>query len=175
MKNTLAQNLLAVTALVAAFLVGSGLATADDVAPPVVTKCDGGAQELVSHKTRNFQTSKAGAAPATIVDTDIAGGPSGGATDEDTYAVTFSGEAEATQGGSWTAQAQMSIDGGAFFDMDPVGPNTFLTGPRAQTHTMTWCNREVALVSTAFRIRWAKIGGGQAEIDDYTTRVERSD
>jgi hypothetical protein len=64
------------------------------------------------------------------------------------------------------------VNGGAFVPIDPVGPNTFLTGPAAQTHTMTWCKRLIAN-STVFRIVWSKLGGGAAQVDDYAMLVQR--
>ena len=89
--------------------------------------------------------------------------------------MTLSGEANATVAGSfWTAQAQVSVNGGAFVNIDPVGPNTFHTGVVAQTHTMTWCKR-LSANATTFRVVWSKIGGGVAILDDYLMRVERSD
>jgi hypothetical protein len=175
MTKILARNALVATACVTTLFAGSGLALADnppDNAPPVFTTCHGQEQEAVFTHTRNATHAKAGAVFAPIPFTLIPGGPSG--ADADTYTVTFSGEADGTVGGLWAAQAQVSVNGGAFFNIDPVGPNTFLTGTDAQTHTMTWCRRLVAN-TTDFRIMWAKFGGGVALIDDFLMRVERSD
>jgi hypothetical protein len=140
----------------------------------VLTFCDGGAQEAVITNTQDAPANTASAAFVVIPSTTLPGGASGAAGDLDTYTVTFSGEASATVGGLWEAVAQVSINGGAFVSMNPVGPNTYLTGTAAQTHTMTWCNRLGATASTSFRIEWRKLGGGLAIIDDYTVRVERS-
>jgi hypothetical protein len=172
MTRTLIRNTLLATALVTTLSVGNGVALADD-APPVFRTCNGGAQEAVFTNTWNAPVNKAGAAPAPIPFTTLPGGGSGGGADTDLYTVTFSAEADGTVGGFWTAQAQVSVNGGAFVDIDPVGPNTFLTGIDAQTHTMTWCRR-LAANATAFRIVWAKFGGGVAIADDYLMRVERS-
>jgi hypothetical protein len=173
MTRTFARNLLLATAFVTTSFVGNGVARADD-APPAFRTCNGGVQEAVFTNTWNAPVNKAGAALAPVPFTTIPGGASGGAADTDLYTVTFSGEADGTVGGFWTAQAQVSVNGGAFVDIDPVGPNTFLTGTAAQTHTMTWCRRLAAANSTTFRIVWAKFGGGVAILDDYLMRVERS-
>jgi len=173
MTNILARNALAATALVTTLFAGNTIAVADD-APPIFTTCNGGIQEEVFTNTRNAITTKAGVAVVPIPFTTLSGGPSGAGADADTYTVTFSGEADGTVAGSfWTAQAQVSVNGAAFVNIDPVGPNTYLTGTAAQTHTMTWCKRLVAN-TTVFRIVWAKIGGGVAILDDYLMRVERS-
>jgi hypothetical protein len=173
MTKILARNALAATALVTTLFAGNSIAIADD-APPIFTICNGGIQEAVFTNTRNAVTTKAGAVLAPIPFTILAAGGSGGAADADTYTVTFSGEADGTVAGSfWTAQAQVSVNGGVFVNIDPVGPNTYLTGVDAQTHTMTWCKRLVAN-TTVFRIVWAKLGGGVAILDDYLMRVERS-
>jgi hypothetical protein len=172
MKRILASNALAATALVMV-LFGNEVAVADDV-PPAFRTCNGGVQEAVFTNTWNAPVNKAGAVLAVIPFTTIPGGPSGAGLD--TYTVTLSGEADGTvAGSSWTAQAQVSVNGGAFVNIDPVGPNTFLTGTAAQTHTMTWCRRLSAANGTTFRIVWSKLGGGVAILDDYLMRVERSD
>jgi hypothetical protein len=168
MKTILPRDALLAAALAATLL--SGNAVADD-APALLTTCNGGAQEAVSTNTWNAPMTKAGAGIAPIPFTTIAGGGSGAGSD--IYTVTFSGEADATGGGFWTAQAQVSVNGGAFVNIDPVGPNTFHSGTAAQTHTMTWCKR-LSANSTTFRIVWSKIGGGLAVVDDYLMRVERS-
>ena len=174
MKTTLARTALVATALVTTLFAGNSIAVADD-APPITTTCNGGVQEAVFTNTRNAPVNKAGAVVLPIPFTTLPGGPSGAGADADTYTVTFSAEADGTVAGTfWTAQAQVSVNGGAFVNIDPVGPNTFLTGTAAQTHTMTWCTRLVAN-ATLFRIVWAKIGGGVATIDDFLMRVERSD
>jgi hypothetical protein len=170
MNTILARHALVATLLVPTVLVGNGVAVADD-APPTLTRCNGGVQEAVLTNTWNAPVNKAGVALAPIPFTTIPAGGSG--VGADTYTVTFSGEADATAA-FWTAQAQVSVNGGAFVDIDPVGPNTFHSGTAAQTHTMTWCERLVAN-STTFRIVWSKVGGGVAIMDDYLMRVERSD
>ena len=172
MKRILARNALLATALVTTLFAGNGIAVADDAAP-VLTNCNGLAQEAVFTNTWNAPVNKAGAVIAPIPFTTIPGGPSGAGFD--IYTVTLSGEANATVAGSfWTAQAQVSVNGGAFVNIDPVGPNTFHTGVVAQTHTMTWCKR-LSANATTFRVVWSKIGGGVAILDDYLMRVERSD
>jgi hypothetical protein len=171
-----------------ALFIGSGLAAAQDdenkgrtaggerggKATKTLVICDGGAQEAVITNTENAPASSVSAAFVAIPGTTIPGFASGPAGDADTYTVTLSGEASATSGGSWLAQAQVSVNGGAFVDIDPIGPNTFHSKNPAYTHTMTWCKRLVATSSATFRIVWAKIGGGSAVLDDYTMRVERS-
>jgi hypothetical protein len=171
MTTKVSRNALLATLLATTLFAGAGVAAADD-APPALRVCNGGVQEAVFAQTWNAPVNKAGAALAPVPFTTIPGGPSGAGSD--LYTVTFSGEADGTVAGSfWTAQAQVSVNGGAFVDIDPVGPNTFLTGTAAQTHTMTWCKR-LSANGTAFRIVWAKLGGGVAILDDYLMRVERS-
>jgi hypothetical protein len=136
--------------------------------------CDGGAQEAITTNTQNAPVSTTSAVFVAIPDTTIPGGASGAAGDADTYRVTFGGEAAATSGGSWLAQAQISVNGGAFVSMNPAGPNTFHKGNKAETNSMTWCSRVVATTSTNFRIVWEKVGGGTANLDDYIMSVERS-
>jgi hypothetical protein len=169
MKTSLARHAVGAAVLVATHLVGTGIAVADD-ADPTLTTCNGGVQEAIFTNTWNAPVNKAGAAIAPIPFTTIPGGGSGPGTDA--YTVTFSGEADATVA-FWTAQAQVSVNGAAFVDIDPVGPNTFHTGTAAQTHTMTWCRR-LSADTTTFRIVWSKLGGGVAIMDDYLMRVERS-
>src|SRR5687768_13069971 len=101
MKKSLARHALVATALVTASFVGNGVAVADD-APPLLTSCNGGIQEAIFTNTWNAPVNKAGVALAPIPFTTIAGGPSGDGTDA--YTVTFSGEADGTSGGFWTAQ-----------------------------------------------------------------------
>jgi hypothetical protein len=178
MTKTLARNFLALTALAGLFSITAiPSAVADDPGvPPQVVPCFvGGAQESVNGTTRNFPTVTASALPVLMLNTTILGGGSGAAGTTDLYILTFSGEASATGGGSWLAQAQYNVNGGAFLPMNPVGPNTFHSGNAAQTHTMTWCKRIEASNVTNFRIIWSKVGGGTAIIDDYLTKVERSD
>jgi hypothetical protein len=136
----------------------------------VRTTCDGGTQISVLTNTENasFNLNAAGVVPSTT----ISFGATSAAT-SDAYTVTFSGEAGHTSGGSWTAQAQVSVNGGAFVNMSPVGPDTFHSGSLTQTHTMTWCNR-ITAVRTVFRIVYTEAGAGVGVIDDFTTRVERS-
>ena len=166
---------LTLTAALAVFSSTAALAAESDRAGRVLTFCAGGAQEIINGSTQNAPASVAGiAAPAVMPFTTVAGGPSG--VGADLYVVTFSGEANNTAGGFWTIQAQVSVGGAAFVDIDPVGPNTFHQGNLAETHTMTWCRR-ISANSTVFRIVWDKIGGAAstAVIDDYTMLVERSD
>lgn len=131
--------------------------------------CEGFAQEYVNTRTQNTAFSTSSASFVEMPSTRIAGGASG---DIDLYTVTFSGQASATGGGYWEIQAQVSINGGPFINMNPNEPDTFHSGNPAQTHTMTWC-REISGTPT-FRIVWRKALGGAAIIDDYTMRVERS-
>ena len=138
----------------------------------VVTTCTGGSQEFVNGITNNAPVFNA-AALAIMPFTTISGGPSGGVGDADLYVVTWSGQSFNSIG-AWTAQAQVSVDGGAFFPLDPAGPNTMHTGATQETNTMTWCRRLVAANSAVFRIVWGKIGGGVVTVDNYLTKVERS-
>ncbi|MGQ0483825.1 MAG: hypothetical protein ACT4SY_00515 [Hyphomicrobiales bacterium] len=182
MKATFVQKLLAVTALAASTAISSAIALSDEnggrkavgergAVSGSLTTCDGGSQEKVVTNTQNAPASTFSSVFVPIPSTTIPGGPSGG--DADTYTVTFSGEADATVG-NWEIQAQVSVNGGVFVDMDPVGPNTFHTGTLRETHTMTWCKRLVATSGTTFRAVWKKNGGGAAIVDDYLMRVERS-
>jgi hypothetical protein len=93
------------------------------------------------------------------------GGSSGVGTDSDVYTVTAA---------TGKVQLLVSVNGGAFFAMNPIGPSTFHTGNAAQTKGMKWCNRLLATVSTTFKAQWRKLGGGTAVIDDYTLQVVRS-
>lgn len=137
----------------------------------VVTTCTGGAQEFINGITNNAAVAN-GAGPLPMPFTTLVGGPSGGAGDADLYVVTWSGQSVNTVG-AWQIQAQVSINGGAFIPLDPVGPNIMHTGPGQETNTMTWCRRLVAN-NTTFRVVWNKIGGGVATVDNYLTEVERS-
>lgn len=137
----------------------------------VVTRCVGGAQEFVNTITNNAVFANAGAAIMPF--TTLAGGAAGGAGDFDLFTVTLSVQSVNTIG-AWTAQAQVSVNGGAFIPIDPVGPNIMHTGATQETNTMTWCRRLAATNSTDFRIIWVKIGGGVVFADNYLTRVERS-
>jgi hypothetical protein len=69
----------------------------------------------------------------------------------------------------------VSVDGGSFVTMVPIGPNTFNSGNPARTNTMTWCSRLQATTSTVFKIQWEKLGGGTATMDGYLVQVQRSD
>jgi hypothetical protein len=138
-----------------------------------VTACRGGAQEAVSGSTNNAPVVNAGGL-AVLPFSIVSGGASGAVGDSDLYVVTWSGQSINTVG-AWTAQAQVSINGGAFVSIDPVGPNIMHTGATPETNTMTWCRRLAATGSTSFRIVWAKIGGGAVTVDNYLTMVERSD
>jgi hypothetical protein len=177
MENFVMTNALKYLALIAGLgLVPSTAALAEDHAPPLVTHCSGNAQEFVNHNTRNFPATTSSTNFRVVPDTFINGFASGPAGDADTYVVTFSAEANMNMAASsWEAQAQYSINGGGWIDMDPVGPNTFHSGNAAETHTMTWCDRLEATISADFRIRWRVTPAGTATADDYTMRVERSD
>lgn len=181
MRSTFVQKLLAVTALVAATAISSAMAQSDEnggkraagergAASQTLVECDGGAQERVITNTQNAPTSTGSTAFVPIVSTTVPGGPSG---DADLYTVTFSGQADGTVGGNWEIQAEVSVNGGSFTPMNPVGPNTFHTGTLQETNTMTWCRRLTAS-TTNFRVVWRKNGGGSAIVDDYLMRVERS-
>ena len=89
--------------------------------------------------------------------------------------MTLSGEGDnSAVGGGFDVQAQASINGGAFFDMAPDGPNTFLQSTVAETNTVTWCNRFRATNSVVIRILWSHFGAGFSILDDYTVLVHRS-
>jgi hypothetical protein len=134
--------------------------------------CFGANQEFINGGTQNAPVTTT-AALALLPFSTFAAGASGGAGDADLYVVTLAGEGDNTAGG-FTVQAQMSVNGGAFFDMSPDGPNTFLESTIAETNSMTWCRRVVATGSATIRIVWGKFGGGTAILDDYTVLVERS-
>jgi hypothetical protein len=138
--------------------------------------CVGGAVEAVIIRTQN--------SPDTLLDTDPAralvngqvnAGASGG--NPDTYLITLSGEADNnTAGGLFTVKAQIRINGGAWTDIFPDGPNTFLRGTNETTASMTWCTRVQANVSAALRVIWDSQGAGNtARLDDYTVMVQRLD
>jgi len=109
MRSTFVQKLLAVTALVAATAISSGIAQSDEnggkratgergAASQALVECDGFAQEAVFTNTRNDLAITGSSGFVVIPDTTIPGGGSG---DADLYTVTFSGEASATLGGNW--------------------------------------------------------------------------
>jgi len=137
--------------------------------------CDGGAQESVITNSQNTQASTTSTAFVAIPSTTLPGGPSGAAGDTDTYTVTFSGEAGNSNSASWEIRGQVSVNGGAFVDMDPVDSNTFHSGTPRATHTMTWCRRLEATSGADFRAVWRKVGGGTAIVDGYLIQVQRSD
>jgi hypothetical protein len=151
-------------------------AVADDArAARTVATCTGGAQELVNVRTSNSPVTSASTTFVAIPETTVAGGASGAAGDFDTYIVTFAGEANNINAGSWTARALVSVNGGAFTVINPTGPNTFHSGKKANNNSMTWCIRVAAVTSTTFRIEWAAtVATTTAQIDDYTTVVQRS-
>jgi len=137
------------------------------------TGCFGGAQEFVNGGTQNVPASNAGV--AVLPFSTFSAGASGPAGDQDLYVVTLSGEADnSAAGGGFTVQAQASINGGAFFNMNPSGPNTFLQSTVAETNTMTWCNRFAATNSVLIRIVWRHFNAGTSILDDYTVLVHRS-
>ena len=103
--------------------------------------CDGGAQEAVITNSQNTQASTYLYCFRGYSIHDAAGRRQWRRWRCDTYTVTFSGEAATTGGGSWEIRGQVSVNGGAFVDIDPVDSNTFQSGNPRQTHTMTWCRR----------------------------------
>jgi hypothetical protein len=126
----------------------------------------------VNGGTQNAAATNSGT--AVLPFSTVSAGPSGSSSgDADLYVVTLSGEADNTAGG-FLVQAQASINGGAFFNMSPNGPNTFLQSTVAETNSATWCNRIAAVNSVVIRIIWTKFGGGTAILDDYTVLVHRS-
>jgi len=129
---------------------------------------------VIITNTQNTLVSTASAAFVAIPSTTLPGFGSGGVGDSDAYTLTFSGEAGNTGGGSWDIKGQVSVNGGAFVDIDPVDANTFQSGNSRHTHTMTWCRRLEA-DSTDFRAVWRKVGGGSAIVDGYLIQVQRSD
>jgi hypothetical protein len=171
MNRTAVQRLLTVSAMVGAFsLAAATTALGQDAR--TFTSCFGAAQEFVNGGTQNAAVAS-GAALAVLPFSTFSAGASGAAGDTDLYVVTLSGQADNTAGG-FTVQAQASINGGAFFNMNPVGPNIFLQSTVAETNTMTWCNRIGATQSLVIRINWGKFGGGVAILDNYTALVHRS-
>jgi len=150
-------------------------AVADDArAARTVVTCTGSSQELVNVRTSNAPVTSTSTTFVAIPETTVAGGSSGGSTDFDTYIVTFAGEANNLSAGSWTARALVSVNGGVFTLINPTGPNTFHSGKKANNNAMTWCTRIAAATSTTFHIEWAVSTGSTAQIDDYTTVVQRS-
>ena len=180
MKRTATQRLLIVPALVGAFSLAAAttaLGQEEDAGASASKRtfvdCFGGAQEFVNGGTQNAPSATA-AARAILPFSTFGAGASGPAGDTDLYVVTLSGEADNTAGGGFIVQAQASINGGAFFNMNPNGPNTFLQSTVAETNTMTWCHRIGATNNVVIRILWGKVGGGIAFLDDYTVLVHRS-
>jgi hypothetical protein len=163
----------AVASLLSVISVTGAVADDPRTARTVAT-CTGAAQELVNVRTSNSPVTSTSTTFVAIPETTVAGGGSGGATDFDTYVVTFAGEANNLTAGSWTARALVSVNGGAFTVINPTGPNTFHSGKKANNNSMTWCTRVAAATSTTFRIEWAVSSGSTAQIDDYTTVVQRS-
>jgi hypothetical protein len=179
MKRTATQRVLTLPALVGAFslaLATNALGQAEQGGASASARtfigCIGGAQEFVNGGTQNAPAVSA-AALAILPFSTFSAGASGAGGDTDLYVVTLSGEADNTAGG-FTVQAQASLNGGAFFNMNPNGPNTFLQSTVAETNTMTWCNRFGATNSVVIRVLWGKFGGGSAILDDYTVLVHRS-
>lgn len=141
--------------------------------PQTFAGCFGGIQEFVNGGTQNAGVATAGI--GILPFSTFSAGASGPSGDQDLYVVTLSGEADNTlSGGGFTVQAQASINGGAFFNMNPNGPNTFLQSTVAETNTMTWCNRFGAAQSAVIRIIWSHFGPGSSILDDYTILVHRS-
>jgi hypothetical protein len=139
-----------------------------------VVGCTGGAQEAVVAITSDSPTTSASTTFVPIANTTVSAGASGGIGDFDTYLVTFAGEANNQLAGSWFARALVSINGGAFTSINPVGPNTFHSGKKANNNAMTWCTRIQATSSAVFHIEWSVTSGSTAVIDDYITSVQRS-
>jgi hypothetical protein len=157
-------------ALMLALAAPAALAQEREKQGRALIDCDGAAQEAVFTNTEDAARNLSGS--GTIPSTTILTNGSG----VDSYLVTLSAETRHAGGGVLNVQAQVSINGGAFLDMLPDGPNTFHTGAQTETHTMTWCERLGASSggTVDFRIVFSETGGGAAVIDDYTTSVERS-
>jgi hypothetical protein len=175
MKLAFTSKLLIATAFVGlSTSVPVALAQEDKGAKAIVVCSAAGGVEDMASITQNVPTSTASAALVAIPDTTVAAGASGAAGDFDTYVVTFGGEASATSGGVWIAQAQIQIGAGAFVAMNPSGPNTFHKGNKAESNSMTWCSRiNSGGAGVNVRIVWSKSGGGTAILDDYITMVTR--
>lgn len=142
--------------------------------PATFTGCFGGAQEFVNGGTQNAPVATAAAA-AILPFSTFSAGASGAAGDTDLYVVTLSGEADNNAaGGGFTVQAQASVNGGAFFNLNPIGPNTFLQSTVAETNSATWCRRIAATNSVVIRVIWGHFGAGSSILDDYTVLVHRS-
>ena len=170
MSLTIAIGAFSLAAATAAFAQENGGASAS---AETFTGCVGGFQEFVNGGTQNAPS--ATAAAAILPFSTFSAGPAGPAGDADLYVVTLSGEADNTAaGGGFTVQAQASVNGGAFFNLDPIGPNTFLQSTVAETNTATWCRRLAATGSVVIRIIWTHFGPGSSILDDYTVLVHRS-
>jgi hypothetical protein len=169
MNKRAIQKLLRGSTLVGLFSLG----TAPNAWAQTLALCNGGAQEALSGIVQIATASTAAVAFSTLPSSAIEAGASGGATDDDLYKVTLSGEGDNTAGG-FEVQAQFSINGGAFSNMRPVGPATFHSGTNESASSMTWCRRLAASASLRIQIIWRKVGGGTAFLDDYTVLVERS-
>jgi hypothetical protein len=172
MKRT-AIKLLTVPALVGAFSLAAATTAlgqeenkGESASARFFVACFGGAQEFVNGGTQNAPSATA-AAGVILPFSTFGAGASGVAGDTDLYVVTLSGEADNTAaGGGFTVQAQASVNGGAFFNMNPNGPNTFLQSTVAETNTMTWCRRIAATNNVIIRIIWSHFGAGSAILDD---------
>ena len=181
MMRTANRRMLAVPALVGAFslaaattALGQEADAGAEASQRIFVQCIGGPQEFVNGGTQNAAFASA-AALAILPFSTFSVGASGPAGDADLYVVTLSGEADNTAaGGGFTVQAQASVNGGAFFNMNPNGPNTFLQSTVAETNTMTWCHRIAATNSVVIRILWGHFGAGASVLDDYTVLVHRS-
>lgn len=180
MTRKLTRNVLAATALAGLFSAMAATTAVSERARKQTSKasvaCDGGALEAVYSDTQDSPQTSASTDYVQVGSTIPAEGspPIGG--DADLYMVTFAGEAFAVGGGYWNAKAQISVDGGAFVEMNPTGPNVFHRGNGKATHSMTWCTRTIATVTIDIRIVWAKAGGAvgsQAGIDDFIISVQR--
>ena len=150
--KTATKKLLAVPALVGVFSLAAATTALGQEAdagakatPQTFTGCFGGAQEFVNGGTQNAPSFRGAGAGILPFSTFSAGASGRLAGDTDLYVVTLSGEADnSAAGGGFTVQAQASINGGIFFNMNPNGPNTFLQSTVAETNTMTWCRRIAA-------------------------------
>jgi len=179
--KTATNKLLAVPALVGVFSLAAATTALGQEADAgasasqrTFTGCVGGAQEFVNGGTQNAPSFR-GAGAGILPFSTFSAGASGGAGDQDLYVVTLSGEADnSAAGGFFTVQAQASINGGIFFNMNPNGPNTFLQSTVAETNTMTWCNRFAASNSVVIRVIWNHFGAGTSILDDRTVLVHRS-
>lgn len=180
MTRKLTRNVLAATALAGIFsamAVTTAVSEEARVSSKTLTVCDGGAQEAVITNAENSPKTTTSTSFVDVPGTTLPGFASGLAGDSDTYIVQFSAEADKIGGGTMEVQALASINGGAFTVINPTGPNSFQTGAKEGTHTMTWCLRTVATSSANFKVQFRSSSGpigAIAQLDDYLIKVERS-